>query len=106
MISSRSRVPGPVDLNNFAMYPTLSVGYITSICRGAGLEVSVFSPLSIGVQGVVREEKATRRSLIAERLNFATAQSSWPLLRQARFVGRRECAFFAFAPSQEGRTCV
>ena len=83
MISSRSRVL-VVDLNNFAMYPTLSVGYITSICRGAGLEVSVFSPLSIGVQGVVREEKATRRSLIAERLNFATAQSSWPLLRLAR----------------------
>ena len=32
----------------------------------------------------MREEKATRRSLIAERLNFATAQSSWPLLRSAR----------------------
>ena len=46
-----------VDLNNFAMYPTISVGYLTAILRRAEIEVEVLSPLAHGVPGVAREER-------------------------------------------------
>lgn len=38
-----------VDLNNFARYPTLSVGYLASNLRAASHQVSVISPLASGV---------------------------------------------------------
>jgi radical SAM superfamily enzyme YgiQ (UPF0313 family) len=47
-----------VDLNNFARYPTVAVGSLASILRRAGIEVDVFSPLSIGLPGVAREPRA------------------------------------------------
>lgn len=73
-----------VDLNNFSRYPTLSVGTLTSVCRDAGMNVSVFSPLSVGVGGVVRERPETRFSLYTEKLNFFLAHSSIRSLRSAR----------------------
>lgn len=73
-----------VDLNNFAMYPTLSVGYLAAICREAGMEVSVFSPLSLGVKGVSRERTASRWTLLSERLNFGSAQSRFSAVRALR----------------------
>jgi radical SAM superfamily enzyme YgiQ (UPF0313 family) len=44
-----------VDLNNFSRYPTLSVGYLTSILRNGGHDVDVLSPLSFGVHGFPRQ---------------------------------------------------
>jgi len=35
-----------VDLNNFARYPTLSVGYLVSVLRTAGFHVDLVSPLA------------------------------------------------------------
>ena len=72
------------DLNNFARYPTLSVGYLTAAARKARHQVDVFSPLAIGVSGVVRERPATALSLWTEKLNFRMAQSEARAVRQAR----------------------
>ncbi len=72
------------DLNNFARYPTLSVGYLAACCREAGFPVRVFSPLSVGVRGVERERPATRLSRLAEQVNFAFALSPFDALRGAR----------------------
>ena len=44
-----------VDLNNFARYPSLAVGYLAASLRKAGAQVQVFAPLMVGVQGVQRE---------------------------------------------------
>lgn len=73
-----------VDLNNFSRYPTLSVGYLAASCRREGIRVRVFSPLSVGVSGVIRERPATRISLLGEHLNFALALSRLETLRSAR----------------------
>jgi anaerobic magnesium-protoporphyrin IX monomethyl ester cyclase len=73
-----------IDLNNFSRYPTLSVGYLVAVCRDAGMNVRVFSPLSVGVGGVVRERPETVLSLYTERLNFSVAQSRYRSLRMAR----------------------
>ncbi len=72
------------DLNNFARYPTLSVGYLAASCRKADFPVRVFSPLSVGVRGVERERPATRTSWLAEQVNFALALSPFDSFRAAR----------------------
>ncbi|HLU49161.1 MAG TPA: radical SAM protein [Planctomycetota bacterium] len=84
MISTAKTRVLVVDLNNFARYPTLSVGYLVSISRRAGLAVQVLSPLAAGIRGVAREPRATRRHLIRERINFASAQSSSRIVRSLR----------------------
>ncbi|MFV1985574.1 MAG: hypothetical protein ACC657_18640, partial [Thiohalomonadales bacterium] len=68
-----------VDLNNFARYPTLSIGYLAAILREASFQVSVFSPLMVGVHGTTREVKPTRLSLFGKKLNHlaATSKISW-----------------------------
>lgn len=73
-----------VDLNNFAMYPTVSVGYLAALCRRAGMVASVFSPLSVGVKGIVRERPADRWSLIAANLNFRATTSKSRTMREMR----------------------
>lgn len=73
-----------VDLNNFARYPTIAIGYLTSILRKAGTEVRVFSPLSSGVAGVVREPRARAWSLIDQKLRYWSSVSTSPLVRRAR----------------------
>ncbi len=73
-----------IDLNNFSRYPTLSVGYVVAVCRRAGMNVRVFSPLSVGVGGVVRESTETRFRLYSEKLNFSVARSPLRSLRIAR----------------------
>ena len=72
------------DLNNFAMYPTLSVGYLAAICRQHSMNVSVFSPLFIGVRGIAREKPENSLSLLAAKLNFRTAQSRHQPVRELR----------------------
>ncbi|MCC5887192.1 MAG: B12-binding domain-containing radical SAM protein [Gammaproteobacteria bacterium] len=73
-----------VDLNNFARYPTQSVGYLVAPLRQAGWTVEVFSPFSTGVSGVVREPPVRPWSLALERIGYRTAISRSPIVRQMR----------------------
>lgn len=73
-----------VDLNNFARFPTISIGYLAAVCRRAGMEVSIFSPLSAGLSGVERERPVPWYGLIFERLNFRFATSRSAVLRGMR----------------------
>jgi len=73
-----------VDLNNFAMYPTVAVGYLVSILRQAGVEVEVFSPLASGVTGVVREPPVKPWGLLDQRLRYWSAVSSNPVVKSVR----------------------
>lgn len=73
-----------IDLNNFARYPSMSIGYIAAVLRGAGNPVRVFAPLMVGVKGVVRERRAGRFSLLVSQINHWIATSSSERLRTWR----------------------
>lgn len=73
-----------VDLNNFARYPTLPIGYLASILRSSNVLVSVFAPLMVGVRGVTREARPHRFSLLAAKLNYRAATSGSALIRKWR----------------------
>ncbi len=64
-----------VDLNNFAHYPTIPVGLIAAALRQAGHQVSVFSPLTVGVTGFARAGRAPWYGQIDSMLRFMTAFS-------------------------------
>src|SRR5688572_3758492 len=83
MLSTSPRVL-VVDLNNFARYPTLAVGLLVAVLRRAGMTVDVFSPLSCGVSGVVREARPGRFGLLRDRLSYRTAVSTSPLMQRTR----------------------
>lgn len=72
------------DLNNFALYPTISVGYIVAACRQADMQTSVFSPLSVGVNGASRENHATRTWLLSAKANYLASGSRSRALRTLR----------------------
>ena len=69
-----------VDLNNFARYPTLAIGYLVSSLRGAGVDVAVLSPLSHGVPALERERRETRWDHVQRRVYF----SGNPVLERSR----------------------
>lgn len=73
-----------VDLNNFARYPTLSIGYMAAVLRASGAQVKVFSPLMVGVGGVTREARPHRLSLLLSKLNHHAATSRVGWVRQWR----------------------
>jgi anaerobic magnesium-protoporphyrin IX monomethyl ester cyclase len=73
-----------VDLNNFARYPTVAVGYLTAAMRSAGLAVDVFSPLSVGVPGLHREKPARLWSLPEQKLRYRSGVSRNSAIRRAR----------------------
>ena len=73
-----------VDLNNFARYPTVAIGYLVAMMRRAGMAVDVFSPLFYGVSGVAREARPGRLGLLRDRLGYRTAVSTSPLVKRAR----------------------
>lgn len=73
-----------VDLNNFARYPSLSIGYLVSVLRQAGVSVNVFAPLMVGVHGVTREARPHRFSLLAAKLNHYVATSGSTRIRDWR----------------------
>ncbi len=62
-----------IDLNWFARFPTLAVGYLSSVLREAGHEVRVLSPLDSGVVGVSREVPPTNWSVWKERITHSTS---------------------------------
>ena len=86
------------DLNNFARYPTISVGYLVAVLRRAGMHVEVFSPWSVGIGGFVREAPVRPWGLIDQRLRFWSAFSASPLVHELRRSLRA-----VFAPSDLSR---
>lgn len=61
-----------VDLNNFARYPTLAVGYLVAALRKAAIEVELLSPLASGLPATSRERRETARDQILRRVYFST----------------------------------
>jgi radical SAM superfamily enzyme YgiQ (UPF0313 family) len=72
------------DLNNFARYPTISVGYLVAILRRAGMHVDVFSPWSVGIGGFAREPPVRPWGLVDQRLRYWSALSASPSVRALR----------------------
>ncbi len=73
-----------IDLNNFSRYPTLSVGYAASILRGAGVEVEIFSPLTVGVAGYPRKTRPRPWGMYDHWLRYWSATSSSQRVRRMR----------------------
>lgn len=73
-----------VDLNNFAMYPTISVGYLTAILRRAGIEVEVLSPLAHGVPGISREVSPRPWSRLEQVVRYWSATTPSSMVRAIR----------------------
>jgi hypothetical protein len=86
-----------VDLNNFARYPTLSVGYLVRILRTAGWSCDVLSPLTYGCPGVRREPRAMPWSLLDQRVRYRSAVS------RSRFVAHARDMAASFAARGERR---
>lgn len=73
-----------VDLNNFARYPTSSIGYLASVLRNADMKVSVFSPLRTGIKGVTREPRSHLFSLTIARMNYLVAMTTPSWIKRLR----------------------
>ncbi|MGB5598033.1 MAG: radical SAM protein [Thiothrix litoralis] len=67
-----------VDLNNFARYPTLAIGYLVAPLRQAGFHVEVLSPLAHGAPAMTHEQQETRLEHLKRRLYF----SNHPLMQR------------------------
>ena len=65
-----------IDLNNFAAYPTLAVGYLIKSLRLSGFLVELLSPLALGVPAFTRDNEETWKDQLLRRLYF----SGHPLL--------------------------
>lgn len=82
-----------VDLNNYARFPTLAIGYLVAALRREGIAVEVLSPLAHGLPATEREHRETLRDQLLRRAQFATHPalvSSHEALRnvRARWIGR------------------
>lgn len=80
-----------VDLNNFARYPTLPIGYLAAVVRKASMQVAVFAPLMIGIRGTTREVSPNIFSLLATKLNYlaATSRVTWIRRWRRQLANRR-----------------
>ena len=70
-----------VDLNNFATFPTLSVGILTASLRKAGIEVRLLSPLAHDVPAAERERAEGPTDHLKRRIHLST---------YAPFLGARD----------------
>ena len=82
-----------IDLNNYARYPTLAIGYLRRRARGGGFEVDVSTPLSHGVPAVEREHPESIWDQLQRRVYFSTHPLAirWHdflRARRARWIGR------------------
>lgn len=73
-----------VDLNNFARYPTLAIGYLLEPLRKAGANVKVLSPLTFGAKVFERERTETFKEHAIRRLYFSTHPIMLKLHEQLR----------------------
>lgn len=78
-----------VDLNNFARFPSIAIGYIVAPLRAAGFAVELVSPLAHGQSGVQRERREVfadhfkRRMYLAPPLPLSHLQDRMYLLYDA-----------------------
>ncbi len=61
-----------VDLNNFAYYPTIAVGYLVAVLRREQFRVEVLSPLMFGVPSAARERTERTLDHIERRISYST----------------------------------
>src|SRR5689334_22161782 len=76
-----------VDLNNYARYPTLAIGYLVAALRHGGIDVDVVTPLSHGVPAVEREHREGAWDQVQRRVFFSTHPATVPaheLIRSLR----------------------
>jgi len=73
-----------VDLNNFARYPSIAVGYVIAILRSGGIEAELFAPLSIGLEGVPREPPTPWWGRLGLEFRYRTAVTRNTAVRRAR----------------------
>jgi anaerobic magnesium-protoporphyrin IX monomethyl ester cyclase len=70
-MSSQSKVL-VVDLNNFASYPTLAIGYLVASLRDSDMDVDVLCPLSHDVPAKLREKIEGWKDQVQRRVYFST----------------------------------
>jgi len=75
-----------VDLNNFARYPSIAIGYLVSGLRSDGNYVEVLAPLASGITGVVREPRPSLWGRYSLEFRYRTGVSQNKLLRKLRAV--------------------
>ena len=73
-----------VDLNAFAVFPTLAVGTLVAALRGGGHAVSVLCPLSVGVRTQPREHRETFLDQVVRRVHQSTSPTFLALRDFAR----------------------
>jgi radical SAM superfamily enzyme YgiQ (UPF0313 family) len=66
-----------IDLNNYARYPTLAIGYLAASLRSGGFEVVLLSPLAHGQHGVMREHQEGYADHLKRRLYMAPPAALW-----------------------------
>jgi radical SAM superfamily enzyme YgiQ (UPF0313 family) len=69
-----------IDLNNFAAYPTLAVGYLIRSLRDAQFKVRLLSPLALGVPAFTRDNPEGWKDQLIRRLYF----SGNPIMSRSR----------------------
>ncbi|MBW2936495.1 radical SAM protein [Aureisphaera sp. CAU 1614] len=75
-----------VDLNNFAHYPTLSMGLLARYIRDFGFNLKVISPLSNGIKSRKREKVETIIDYYKTRLIFSQLKSIRRLITIAESI--------------------
>ena len=73
-----------VDLNNFARYPSIAIGYLTAVLRNGGYHVEVLAPLSTGITGVPREVPTPWWGRLDLEFRYRTGVTMNPLVRAIR----------------------
>lgn len=63
-----------IDLNNFAYYPTISMGLVARYIRDCGFELNVISPLSNGIKSRKREKVETKFDYYRSRVIFSQSR--------------------------------
>jgi len=73
-----------VDLNNFARYPSIAIGYLIAVLRSGGVEVELMAPFSAGIAGVPRERRPPALGRLDLEFRYRTAVSRNRLVRALR----------------------
>lgn len=80
-----------VDLNNFARYPSIAIGYLVAVLREGGFEVELLAPLSTGITGVPREPRPPWWGALDREFRYRTGTSRSRAVQQMRtwYTSRR-----------------
>ena len=73
-----------VDLNNFARYPSIAIGYLAAVLRSSNFHVDVLAPLSTGLTGSTREPRPHILGRYELEFRYRTAVTRNNLIRSIR----------------------